>query len=71
MEDVMMCNIEIVKSARIIQVKSNFHPDLPLKARELGGIWTGDTWAFDITLEAEVIDLYTHIFGEAELKSNQ
>lgn len=59
-----MAEIIVVKSDRIIQVTSRHHPDLAREAKALGGVWTGDSWAFDITQEEAVRNLYLTIFGE-------
>lgn len=55
--------VEVVKTEKQITVQSEYHPDLPKAARNLGGDWKGGAWVFDIRDAARVADLYRDIYG--------
>lgn len=60
-----MINIEV--NADNIKISSPYHPELPKKARKIGGNWTGGVWQFDIRDEQRVRDLYKSVYGYDEL----
>lgn len=57
--------VKIEKTEKQMIVSSPYHPDLPAKAKKLGGKWsaTAKAWTFDIRDEDRVKDLYRNIYG--------
>jgi len=58
--------MKIIRTENQIKVETPYNPDLPAKARNLGGKWdgAGKAWIFDIRDEERVEDLYRNIYGE-------
>lgn len=61
-----MCAIIVQKNESKIVVVSPYNPNLPARAKKLGGRWDAGSsaWAFDARLEADVEALYREIYGE-------
>lgn len=61
-----MCRVEVTKTETQISVSSPYTPDLPARARALGGKWdpAAKAWRFDARLEADVAALYREVYGE-------
>lgn len=61
-----MCTVRVELDANIIVVSSPYSPELPARAKKLGGKWDAASraWRFDARLEADVAGLYTEIYGE-------
>ena len=59
-----MC-VRIEKNASKLEVQSPYHPNLPGRARKLGGKWhsASKTWVFDARDEDRVRILYKEIYG--------
>lgn len=57
--------VKIEKTEKQMIASSPYHPDLPAKAKKLGGKWSAASkaWIFDIRDEDRVKDLYRNIYG--------
>lgn len=55
--------IKIKKVENKIKAYSPYNPDLPKRARNLGGKWNGACWVFDYRDEKRVRELYIEIYG--------
>lgn len=60
----MKATYSIEKRDDKIFVVSDYSPDLPTKARKLGGSWNGKSWEFDARDEERIIKLYNKIYGD-------
>jgi hypothetical protein len=58
--------ITIERTEKHIIVTSEYHKNLPERARQIDGDWTGSAWKFDIRDEERVRELYEDIYGEFE-----
>lgn len=58
--------MNVQRNEKQISIVSEYNPDLPSKAKKLGGKWSPSTksWIFDIRDESRVADLYRSIYGE-------
>ena len=57
--------VQITKTENKIHVESPYNPDLPSRARKLGGKWNAaqKVWSFDARDEDRVRKLYRNIYG--------
>ena len=55
--------IQITVSDSKIQAVSPYNPELPSRAKDLGGRWNGSAWVFDARDEQRVRELYRDIYG--------
>jgi hypothetical protein len=55
--------IHIATDGKNTTARSPYHPDLPARAKALGGKWDGDAWTFDARDEARVQAMYREIYG--------
>jgi hypothetical protein len=58
-----MSQIKIDQNATEIKITSDYHPELPERAKLLGGKWAGGQWVFDIRDRDRVAELYRDIYG--------
>lgn len=58
-----MSIVKITEENEKILVRSTYHPDLPQKAKNLGGKWNGKEWVFDSRDVIRVKELYKSIYG--------
>lgn len=58
-------SIEITMNGAKLSVSSPYHPDMPERARALGGKWdaAAKVWTFDVRDEARVRQVVTDIYG--------
>ena len=62
-----MCQVKVSEGENgKILVSTPYNPDLPARAKKLGGQWIAlaKAWCFDGRLEADVAALYRGIYGE-------
>jgi len=57
--------VKIERKNEVLLVASPYNPELPSRAKKLGGKWdpAKKAWAFDVREEAEVRKLYKDIYG--------
>ncbi|MCB2215722.1 MAG: hypothetical protein KQH59_06620 [Desulfobulbaceae bacterium] len=57
--------MQVTRTDSHLLVESPFHPDLPKRAKENGGIWDNETrvWKYDLRDELRVSALYLSIYG--------
>ncbi len=57
--------MEIKKTEKTIEVASAYTPELPSKAKKIGGKWNARSrrWVFDIRDEERVAELYQSVYG--------
>jgi len=60
-----MSDVKIVKNESKVALTSPFHPDLPARAKNLGGKWDGDkrVWTFDARDEERVRQMCREVYG--------
>lgn len=58
--------MKVIRDENQVLVQSPYNPDLPSRAKNLGGKWqpSDKAWAFDIRDEERVAELYRSIYGE-------
>lgn len=55
-------NIKKTEDGKLLAY-SPYNPNLPPKAKQLGGRWNGECWTFDSRDEERVKELYVNIYG--------
>jgi hypothetical protein len=55
--------MRITETTTQLKIESDYHPDLPKRARNLGGDWDGAYWVFDIRDKNRVEKMYRTIYG--------
>jgi len=60
-----MGNVKITTNGNKITLSSPYHPNLPKRAKDLGGKWNGDarTWQFDVRDGERVRQMCREIYG--------
>lgn len=49
-----------------IELHAPYHPELPARAKAIGGRWNGKFWHFDTRVEEQVKQLAADIYGTGE-----
>jgi len=55
--------MRITETSTQLKIESDYHPDLPKRARNLAGNWNGEHWIFDIRDKDRVEKMYRTIYG--------
>ena len=55
--------VKIEKTETKLNCYSDYHPNLPYHAKQLGGRWNGQCWTYDVRDEHKVRELYINIYG--------
>jgi len=56
--------VKVTTTDQRVSVQSAYIPELPAKAKRLGGKWDGFSWSFDIRDLDRVRDLYLTLYGD-------